>query len=88
MQKERKEPTGVQSLEVGLTVFDVLAVESRPLMLKEIADAIEMHPAKVHRYLVSLVRSGYAQQFSNGRYGVGDKALVLGLATVRRTEHL
>ncbi|MBP6562962.1 MAG: IclR family transcriptional regulator [Neisseriaceae bacterium] len=88
MQKEQKLPTGVQSLEVGLSVFDVLATESRPMMLKEIAATIDMHPAKVHRYLVSLVRSGYAQQFANGRYGVGDKALVLGLATVRRTEHL
>ncbi|MBP6346150.1 IclR family transcriptional regulator [Neisseriaceae bacterium CLB008] len=88
MQKEIKQPTGVQSLEVGLSVFDVLATESRPMMLKDIAEQIDMHPAKVHRYLVSLVRSGYAQQFSNGRYGVGDKALVLGLATVRRTEHL
>ncbi|MBP6117469.1 MAG: IclR family transcriptional regulator [Neisseriaceae bacterium] len=88
MQKETKMPTGVQSLEVGLSVFDVLAAESRPMMLKEVAAQIDMHPAKVHRYLVSLVRSGYAQQFANGRYGVGDKALVLGLATVRRTEHL
>lgn len=88
MQKETKLPTGVQSLEVGLTVFDVLATGSRPMMLKEIAEEIDMHPAKVHRYLVSLVRSGYAQQFANGRYGVGDKALVLGLATVKRTEHL
>ena len=63
--------SGVQSLEVGLTVLDVLIEQNEPMMLKEIAHAVDMHPAKVHRYLVSLIRKNYAKQIEDGRYALG-----------------
>ena len=47
-------------------------------MLKDIAQAIQMHPAKCHRYLVSLIRKSYARQLSDGRYGLGDRVNALG----------
>lgn len=82
---------GVQSLEVGLTVLDVLIDHNEPMMLKEIAQAIDMHPAKVHRYLVSLIRKDYAKQIEDGRYALGNRVNSLsysGLNQNNLLEHL
>ena len=73
-----KNQGGVQSLEIGLSVLDVLIDHDEPMMLKDIAQAIQMHPAKCHRYLVSLIRKSYARQLSDGRYGLGDRVNALG----------
>ena len=73
-----KNQGGVQSLEIGLSVLDVLINHNEPMMLKDIAQAIQMHPAKCHRYLVSLIRKSYARQLSDGRYGLGDRVNALG----------
>lgn len=68
-----KSQNGVQSLEVGLSILDVLIDHNEPMMLKDIAQAIQMHPAKCHRYLVSLIRTNYARKLNDGRYGLGDR---------------
>ena len=73
-----KNQGGVQSLEIGLSVLDILIDHNEPMMLKDIAQAIQMHPAKCHRYLVSLIRKSYARQLSDGRYGLGDRVNALG----------
>ena len=78
-----KNQGGVQSLEIGLSVLDVLINHNEPMMLKDIAQAIQMHPAKCHRYLVSLIRKSYARQLSDGRYGLGVR--VNALAALGRT---
>jgi DNA-binding IclR family transcriptional regulator len=77
---------GVQSLEVGLTVLDALMAHNSAMMLKELSTALAMHPAKVHRYMVSLVRKGYAQQLSDGRYALGERAQTLGLNAIKRID--
>jgi DNA-binding IclR family transcriptional regulator len=53
---------GIQSIEVGAQVLRALAVGRGPMALSEVARNCAMHPAKVHRYLVSLVRAGLAGQ--------------------------
>lgn len=73
-----KNQGGIQSLEIGLSVLDVLIDYHEPMMLKDIAQAIQMHPAKVHRYLVSLIRKDYARKLSDGRYGLGARVNALG----------
>jgi DNA-binding IclR family transcriptional regulator len=46
-----------------------------------------MHPAKVHRYLVSLVRVGLASQDARtGQYDLGPAARHLGTEALRRTD--
>lgn len=52
-------------------------------MLKEIAEAADMHPAKVHRYLVSLIRAQFAEQNANGHYQMSNYALGLMLTAIR-----
>ena len=73
-----KNQSGVQSLEIGLSILDVLIDHNEPMMLKDIAQAMQMHPAKSHRYLVSLIRKNYARKLSDGRYGLGDRIKALG----------
>lgn len=75
-----KNQGGVQSLEIGLSVLDVLINHNEPMMLKDIAQAVQMHPAKCHRYLVSLIRKNYARKLSDGRYGLGARGNLLGHA--------
>lgn len=83
---EEKIQGGVQSLEVGLHVLDALIAHRQPLMLKQLAETLDMHPAKVHRYVVSLVRMRYAKQQDDGRYTLGDQAWRLGLNCIQRTD--
>lgn len=83
---EEKTQAGVQSLEVGLTVLDALIAHRTPMMLKELAENLSMHPAKVHRYVVSLVRMNYAKQLDDGRYALGEQAWRLGLSCIQRTD--
>lgn len=83
---EEKIQVGVQSLEVGLNVLDTLIANRKPMMLKELAEQLLMNPAKVHRYMVSLVRMNYAKQMDDGRYALGDQAWRLGLSCIQRTD--
>lgn len=72
-----KNQGGIQSLEIGLSILDVLIEYNEPMMLKDIAQAMQMHPAKTHRYLVSLIRKKYARQLDDGRYKVGERVSAL-----------
>ncbi|ERL55133.1 IclR family transcriptional regulator [Psychrobacter aquaticus] len=72
-----KNQNGVQSLEIGLSILDVLIDHNEPMMLKDIAQMMQMHPAKCHRYLVSLIRKNYARKIDDGRYGLGDRVNAL-----------
>jgi DNA-binding IclR family transcriptional regulator len=82
-----KKKFGVQSVEIGLRILSVIAEAYRPLMLRELSQAVDMPPAKVHRYLVSLIRSGMVEQESaGGRYGLGQLAVNVGLAALNRLD--
>ena len=52
-------------------------------MLKTLAERTGMHPAKVHRYVVSLGRAGYVEQDeTTSRYRLGPGALRLAFAAM------
>lgn len=78
---------GIQSIEVGAALLRVLADCGRAMMLRDLAAAAGMPPAKAHRYLVSFVRIGLvAQDAVSGRYDLGPFALNLGLASLARLD--
>lgn len=80
-------PTGVQSLEVGLALFDLLAAQNKPCGLSELARLAQMHRAKAYRYLVSLVRAGWVQQDAHsGLYEPGTAMRNLALAWLARQD--
>ncbi|MCH7313306.1 IclR family transcriptional regulator [Acinetobacter sp. ANC 3882] len=85
---EEKLSGGVQSLEVGLAVLNALLEHNKPIILKDLSSKLDMHPAKVHRYLVSLIRMNYAKQLTDGQYALGDQAWRLGLNCIQHTDVL
>ena len=60
-----------------------MAKRGRSLRLKELAALTGMPPGKVHRYLVSLGRTGLVEQdAASSHYGLGPVAISLGLAAL------
>ncbi|CAG9181956.1 IclR family transcriptional regulator [Cupriavidus respiraculi] len=79
--------SGIQSIEVGFKLLQALAASPRAMMLRDLAAAADMNPAKAHRYLVSFQRLGVvAQDPVGGRYDLGPFALQLGLAGLNRLD--
>ena len=82
-----KERAGIQSVEVGFALLDVLSRADGPLMLRDLAAAAGMSAAKAHRYLVSFQRLQLVvQDASSTRYDLGPSALQLGLASLTRLD--
>lgn len=82
-----KTRAGIQSVEVGFALLDVLAQAPGPLMLRDLAAQARMSAAKAHRYLVSFQRLGLVvQDAATTRYELGPATLRLGLATLSRLD--
>lgn len=78
---------GIQSVEVAGPLLLALAKSSGPLALSALARSAGMPAAKAHRYLVSLIRVGLAEQdATTGLYELGALALELGLAALGRLD--
>jgi DNA-binding IclR family transcriptional regulator len=82
-----KERAGIQSVEVGFALLEVLSQAPGPLMLRDLAAAAGMSAAKAHRYLVSFQRLQLVvQDAGSTRYDLGPAALKLGLASLSRLD--
>ncbi len=87
--RDNEGKNGVQSLEIGMTILRAISSGHRAMMLKDIAAAADMPASKVHRYIVSLVRSGLVEQDPmTSRYDLGPFALSLGLVAVDRLDRV
>src|SRR5579883_2626882 len=85
--RKAKAQQGIQSVEVGARLLRALVDAPRAQMLRDLAAAARMPPAKAHRYLVSLARIGLVeQQLETGLYDLGPFALALGLSAVARLD--
>lgn len=83
----RRRSAGIQSIEIGMRLLDVFAGSPSALTLKQASEAAGMAPSKVHRYLVSLVRSGMLVQLNpNGAYDLGPNARRVGLTAMGRLD--
>lgn len=82
-----KERAGIQSVEVGFGLLQVLGEAAGPLMLRDLARSANMSAAKAHRYLVSFQRLQLVvQDEASTRYDLGPAALKLGLASLSRLD--
>ena len=78
---------GIQSVEVGFSLLQVLGEARGPLMLRDLALKADMSAAKAHRYLVSFQRLALVvQDVGSTRYDLGPAALKLGLASLSRLD--
>lgn len=89
MSKDPEDQHGVQSLEIGISILKAITGGHRSMMLKDIAAKSDMTASKVHRYMVSLIRSGLVEQDPlSSRYDLGPYALTLGLVAVDRLDRI
>ena len=89
MGKDLEDQHGVQSLEIGISILKAISAGHRSMMLKDIAASAQMPASKVHRYMVSLMRSGLVEQDPlTSRYDLGPFALTLGLVAVDRLDRI
>ena len=82
MQEEKpaRDIAGIQSVELGLALFDRLARHGAPCGLSDLARQAGMHRAKAYRYLVSLQRAGWVRQDpASGLYEPGPAVRSLAL---------
>ena len=78
---------GVQSIEVGGRILEVLVASGQLMMLRDLAKLADMTAAQAHAYLVSLRKMGLVEQDrATGRYRLGPFALSLGLSRLRLTD--
>ncbi len=84
-QKTPSDAQGIQSLEVGVAVLKALAANDGPMALSALAQAAGLPASSCRRYLLSLMRTGLAQQDGrSGRYELGSGLLRLGLQALSR----
>ncbi len=78
------ESRGIQSIEVGGRLLDVLVGQAQPMMLRDLAREARLSAAQAHSYLSSYRKLGIVEQDPvSGRYLLGPFALKLGLARLR-----
>lgn len=72
-----------------MTVLKTLGAIGGSATLTALAARLQEHPAKVHRYLGSLVSSGFVYQDPvSSRYMLGTEAIAIGLAAQRQSDPL
>ena len=77
----------VQAAETCLAVLKALATLGGRASLTAIAGAVEESPAKVHRYLASLMAEGLVEQDRGGtQYALAAEAVRVGLAAMRQSD--
>ncbi len=77
----------VQSAETGMAVLKGLAAIGGSASLTALAAHVGENPAKVHRYLVSLMQQGLvAQDSASQRYVLGAELIQIGLVAMRQAE--
>jgi DNA-binding IclR family transcriptional regulator len=83
----RVEQIGVQSVEIAGRILKTLASFDGPQTLSTLSQAAGFSPAKVHRYLVSLIREGFVEQNAvDGRYDFGGATRFIGRAAMNRLD--
>ena len=77
----------VQAAETCLAVLKALANLGGRASLTAIGAAVDESPAKVHRYLASLMAEGLVEQDRGGtQYALGSEAIRVGLAAMRQCD--
>jgi DNA-binding IclR family transcriptional regulator len=69
-----------------MRVLKAVVGASGPVSLSDISTLVDMSPAKVHRYLVSLIAAGLIDQRKGGRYDLGPAAAEIGVAAIARVD--
>lgn len=81
--KPVKAQRSIRSIETAGAILQAMAEAGGPMKLRDLAEAVEVAPAQLHPYLVSLRAIRMVEQSASGLYGLGPFALEVGLARLR-----
>jgi DNA-binding IclR family transcriptional regulator len=76
---------GVQSVEIGMRILTALADCGGEQTLTALSAVTDMPPAKVHRYLASLIKAGFVER-NLSKYVLGPQAIRVGLTALGRLD--
>ena len=76
----------VQAVDVAVRVLTALGDAGGPQSLSALAERAELAPAKLHRYLASLIDAGMVERRGALGYDLGGAAARLGLAALGRLD--
>lgn len=89
MSEPKKTQQGINSVVIGMSILDVIVDAGGAMSLNAISVEVDMSPAKVHRYLVSLIETGLVERLKEpGLYDLGPKALKLGFRAFHRIDRV
>lgn len=87
--RPRERRQRVQAAETGMVVLKGLARLGGRASLTALAAHVDESPAKVHRYLMSLIAEGLVdQEVATQQYHLGLEALMVGVAAMRQADPL
>lgn len=82
---EAEQAVGIQSVEIAFSVLSAVRSANQPASLVELSERTGLAPSKLHRYLVSLTRTGLlARSPTAGTYDLGPEARSIGSAALTR----
>jgi DNA-binding IclR family transcriptional regulator len=85
MSENAKSRRGIQSIEVGGKLLNVLVEQAAPMTLGDLARLGGMPASKAHPYLVSFCNLGIVEQDPvTGHYGLGPFAIQMGLVSLQQ----
>lgn len=85
MSEHAKSRRGIQSIEVGGQLLNVLVEQATPMTLGDLARLSGMPASKAHPYLVSFCNLGIVEQDPvTGHYGLGPFAIQMGLVSLQQ----
>lgn len=85
----KAEGRGIQSIEAGNRLLEILMRSPQPMMLKDLANEAGIAAAQAHAYLASFRRVELVEQDNaTGRYVLGPATARLGMARIRTAEPL
>jgi DNA-binding IclR family transcriptional regulator len=86
VKRRTRQRRGIQSVDTGMRLLEVLEKADGPLALKDLSALADLDPSGAHRYLASFARCGLVRQEADSRYDFGPLALHIGLAAIRRLD--
>ncbi|GAA1292592.1 IclR family transcriptional regulator [Pseudonocardia aurantiaca] len=81
-RRGRSSPAGT-SVEKAMRILEALAVEDGPHRLMDVAQRAAVSRSTAFRVLATLGHDGFAQNYGDGRYGIGSRLSGLGAQIVR-----
>lgn len=83
---ESNDKQGIQSIEMGVKILQLVAAEEKPISITKLAELCETSKSKLYRYLNSFVRTGMLEKDENAKYILGREILRLGLKAYNSIE--